>query len=188
MPAGTPIRITAPLVLCTLLLAAGSGACSYIFVDGPPAAHRRLNYFTCSSNNTLPTTDVVLGGLFAVSAIETATNGASQSQQGPKIAGAVGVAGLAALFAASAYSGYKKTSECRDALADLQERTANMQLQNSMGYGAGPPGSPAFQPPSARDPWVTPPTGIFSKPPTDDTAPTPSSNSPSDNEVSKKKR
>jgi hypothetical protein len=186
MLAGTPPRVTAPLVLCTLLLATGNGACSYAFVDGPPTAHRQMNYFTCTTSNTLPTTDVVLGGLLAADAIAIGTTAASQSEQGVKLSGVLFSAGMAALFAASAYSGYGKTSECREATSELQARMSRLQLQSSMGFGGGPPG--AAQLPPARDPWLAPPTGIFGKPPADEPAPAAPSNSSPDNDVPKKKR
>jgi hypothetical protein len=145
-----------------------------------------MTYFTCTSSNTLPTIDAVVGGIYAVGVIGTGASAASQSQRDAKIALVVGEAAVAAVFGASAYSGYGKTSECREATADLQARMARLQMQNSMGFGAGPPGSPPFQAPSPHDPWLTPPTGVFSKPPSD--APAPPSNSPADNDVPKKKR
>jgi hypothetical protein len=186
MLAGTRQRVAAPLVMCASLLATGGGACSYAFVDGPPTAHRQMNYFTCTTGNTLPTTDVVLGGLFAVDAITIGATAASQSEQGVKLSGVLVSAGMAALFAASAYSGYGKTSECREATSELQARMARLQLQNSMGFGAGPPGAASLPP--ARDPWLAPPTGIFAKPPADDPGPASPSNSPSGDDVPKKKR
>ena len=189
MLAGTRQRVAAPLVMCTLLLATGGGACSYAFVDGPPTAHRQMNYFTCTTSNTLPTTDVVLGGLFLVSAIEAGASTASPSQQNAKISGAVVVVGgVAALFIASAVYGYSKTSECREATSELQARMARLQLQSPMGFGAAPPGSAPSLLPPARDPWLSPPTGIFGKPPADEPAPAAPSNSSPDNEVPKRKR
>jgi hypothetical protein len=189
MPTRTPFRVTAPLVLCTLLLAAGSGACSFLFVDGPPEKHQQLPYFTCTTSRAWPVVDTVLGATYAIEAVGVgAMSTRGSGSTAGSTAGAIAGGGLAALFIVSAVSGYGKASECRDAVADLQARAARMQLQNSMGYGAGPPGSPTFQPPSQRDPWLTSPTGIFSKPPADDPAPTPPSNSPPDNDVPKKKR
>jgi hypothetical protein len=186
MLAGTRQRVAAPLVMCTLFLAAGSGACSYAFVDGPPTAHRQMNYFTCTTSNTLPTTDVVLGGLLAIDAITIGASAASRSDQNAKISGAAVSAGMAALFAASAYSGYGKTSECREATSELQARMARLQLQSQKGFGGGPPGAAPLPP--ARDPWLAPPTGIFSKPSADEPAPAAPSNSPSGDDVPKKKR
>jgi hypothetical protein len=187
MLAGTRQRVTAPLVMCTLLLATGGGACSYAFVDGPPTTHRQLSYFTCTSSNILPTIDAVVGGLYAVSAIGIGASG-SDFRQDSKIASVIVSAGVAALLGTSAYSGYSKTSECREATSELQARMARLQLQSSMGFGAGPPGAAPSLLPPARDPWLSPPTGIFGKPPADEPAPAAPSNSSPDNDVPKKKR
>ena len=188
MPTRTPFRVTAPLVLCTLLLAAGSGACSFLFVDGPPEKHQQLPYFTCTTSRAWPVVDTVLGASYAIEAVglgAMSTRG-SGSTAG-STAGAIAGGGLAALFIASAVSGYGRASECRDAVADLQARAARMQLQNSMGFGARAPGAAASPLPPARDPWLAPPTGIFGKPPADEPAPAAPSNSSPDNDVPKKR-
>src|SRR3954471_13883154 len=50
-------------------LLAGTSGCSLLFVDGPPANHRKLNYFDCTSNNLAPVVDVVIGGAEGLGAL-----------------------------------------------------------------------------------------------------------------------
>jgi hypothetical protein len=131
--------------------------------------------------------DTVLGAAEALEAVGTGIVASRESNAGAgAIVGPVVVGGVAALFIASAVYGYSKTSECREATSELQARMARLQLQSQMGFGGGPPG--AAQLPPARDPWLAPPTGIFSKPPADEPEPAAPSNSSPDNEVPKKKR
>jgi hypothetical protein len=187
MLAGTRQRVAAPLVMCTLLLATGGGACSYAFVDGPPERHRQLPYFACTTSKAWPVVDTVLGAAEALEAVGAGIVASRESKAGAgAIVAPIVVGGVAALFIASAVSGYSKTSECREATSELQTRMTRLQLQNSMGFGAGPPGAAPLPP--ARDPWLAPPTGIFSKPPADEPAPAAPSDSSPDNEVPKKKR
>jgi hypothetical protein len=79
MPARSPFRVSAPLVLCVLFLTAGSGACSYIFVDGPPEKHRQLPYFTCTTSRAWPVVDTVLGAAYAIDAVGFASLASRQS-------------------------------------------------------------------------------------------------------------
>jgi len=145
-------------------------------------------HFTCTSSNTLPMIDTVVGGIYAIGAIGAGASAASQSQRDAKIALAVGEAAAAALFGSSAYSGYGKTSKCREAVSELQTRAARMQLQNSMGLGGGQLGSAPFRLPPPRDPWLSPPTETFGTPPTSDPEPTAPLYSPDDRDVPAKKR
>jgi hypothetical protein len=180
MPARSPFRVSAPLVLCVLFLTAGSGACSYIFVDGPPEKHRQLPYFTCTTSRAWPVVDTVLGAAYAIDAVGFASLASRQSGSstgGTEVALIAG--GAAVLFAASAVSGYGKASACREATEELQVRLTRMQP--APGFGFGQQGVPPYQPPAPYDPWVTPPPHSVGAPPSAPPgagAPTPESNPP----------
>jgi hypothetical protein len=173
MPTRPPLRVPAPLVLCALFLAAGSGACSYMFVDGPPAKHRQLPYFTCTTSRAWPVVDTVLGATYAIDAVAFGIN--SSRESGSAAGGttvAIAAGGLAALFVASAVSGYSNASACREATEELQVRLTRMQP--TPGFGFGPQGLSPYQPPSPYDPWVTPRQGSGgASPPPGAGAPTP---------------
>ena len=163
MPPRSPLRASAPLVLCALFLAAGSGACSYMFVDGPPAKHRQLPYFTCTTSRAWPVVDTVLSATYAIETVALASSmgGGSSATAG----GSLALGGAAVLFAASAVSGYGKASACREATEELQVRLTRMQLQAAPGFGFGQQGLSPYQPPAPYDPWVTPPPRSFGAPP-----------------------
>jgi hypothetical protein len=143
-----PRRVLAPLAIAALSTALGG--CSFAFVNGPPPNHRTSPFFGCTSGNGLPTLDAVgatLGLLDAVSFATSSTNDLSTtgSRKGDAIAFGAG----AAVLAASAAYGFKKTSECREAEADLVRRTPVF---------TGVPGP--FAPRASQapyDPWVAHP-------------------------------
>jgi hypothetical protein len=141
-----------------LLALTGSG-CSFLFVDGPPAAHTKLPFFECTSSVTLPTIDLVIGavaGIQAGAVVMDPNNSSTES--------AIVAAGEAALFTASAIYGYNKTAKCREAKSELLDR----MMRNSPAPSFAPPapGFPGpYQPPAPYDPWLTPPPGAFSAPP-----------------------
>ncbi|GEM_PF-1876933 len=158
MPARSPLRVSVPVVLCALLLAAGSGACSFMFVDGPPEKHRQLPYFVCTTSRAWPVVDTVLGAAYGIEAIAAASlSSANSNSTAGGTPAAVAVGAVAALFVASAVSGYGKASACREATDELQVRLTRMQP--TPGFGFGQPGVPPYQPPTPYDPWVTPPAG-----------------------------
>ncbi|HVR03489.1 MAG TPA: hypothetical protein VMT47_15235, partial [Polyangia bacterium] len=112
--------------MLSAIAAAATNGCSALFVDGPPPNARKLRAFNCTTSNSWPTTDVILGGLTLLDGLGAVTS-ASQSSTSGGISNAnyvaAGVAlGGAALFAASAVSGYKNTSACRDATSELMTR------------------------------------------------------------------
>ncbi|HEY2728493.1 MAG TPA: hypothetical protein VGK52_01055 [Polyangia bacterium] len=155
------------LVLCAVTAAATNG-CSALFVDGPPANARKLRAFNCTTSNSWPTTDVILGGLTLLDGLGAVTS-ASQTSSGGINNGnyvAAGVAlGGAALFAASAASGYKNTSACRDATGELMTRLYPPGGAPPNGFA---PYAPTAQPyaPTAQpyDPWTAPPPAAASPP------------------------
>src|SRR5262245_5765815 len=83
-------------VVLALLTLTTSG-CSFLFVDGPPAAHKKLPYFDCTSNVTWPTIDLAIGAIGGLQAVDEL-----RSAYGTSTAEVITLAGEAALFAASA--------------------------------------------------------------------------------------
>lgn len=138
----------------SVALAAASGGCSWVFVDGPPAAHKQLPYFECTSSNAWPVVDTVFG---VATALEAATLLASTRSSGANTAAAV-AAGEAVIFGASAVSGYQKTSSCREAKAELLQRLYRLPS----GPGMSPGFSPGLPPAQPYDPWLSPRPGAFS--------------------------
>lgn len=81
-----------------------TSACGFAFTSGPPPSHQQMARFTCTESDAGPILDVVTAGLQGVVAVlADDTRGATMSL------------GYGALYAASAYTGFKKTSDCRDA-------------------------------------------------------------------------
>jgi hypothetical protein len=145
------------LVLCAVAAAATNG-CSFLFVDGPPPNAKKLRAFNCTSSNSWPTTDVILGGLTLLDGLGAVTS-ASQTTSGTSnnanyVAAGVALGG-AALFAASAATGYKNASACRDATGELMTR---LYQPNAPGF-APPGGFAPYAPPAPQpyDPWTAPP-------------------------------
>ena len=69
------------LVLCAVAAAATNG-CSFLFVDGPPPNARKLRAFSCTTSNSWPTTDVILGGLTLLDGLGAATSASQNSTSG----------------------------------------------------------------------------------------------------------
>ena len=112
------------MLLCVLPLT--STACGWIFTNGPPPNHERLNFFTCSQSRIGPGIDVAwtVGSAIAIATVLTSSEAEFRSNFSSVSRGAAaatyGVWGAATAF--SAVSGFKKVSECRAATALLQER------------------------------------------------------------------
>jgi hypothetical protein len=145
--------------LCAVAAAATSG-CSFLFVDGPPPNAQKLQTFSCTTSNTLPTTDVVIGGITLLEGLGALTQTSSSfttssgSNSSNYIGAGVVLAG-AALFGVSAATGYKNTSACREATSELMTRL----YRNAPG-GAPPGGFAPYlptAPPQPYDPWTAPP-------------------------------
>ena len=170
MPTENTHRPSVSMALCAMILAAGSGGCSFLLVDGPPEKHRQLPYFTCSTSKGWPVLDTVLAASTAVSAIGARSGSSSNSDM--QTLGIIAAA-EAALWTASAVYGYGKTSACREATDELQLRLMRMQPApgaNPWQQGPNPyqPSSPyqpvPYQPPPPVDPWLVPPTQSFGAP------------------------
>lgn len=108
------------LFLYLPLLAAASG-CGFLFVNGPPADHERLEYISCTESDAGPILDIVWGGLNVVGALTIASS--PSDYENPDLAIASGLTwGVVSSF--SAASGFKKTSACKRARQALAQRQA----------------------------------------------------------------
>ena len=114
------VRIT---LLCGLPLT--STACGWIFVNGPPPNHERLNFFTCTQSRVAPGVDLVWTGLTAIGVVMVLSSSELEVDRDLGVSKAVGVgiyAGWGAATALSAVSGFKTVNQCRNATALLMER------------------------------------------------------------------
>jgi hypothetical protein len=157
------------MALCAIFLAAGSGGCSFLFVDGPPEKHRQLPYFTCSTSKAWPVVDTIFAASYAVATAGVLS--ADSNDSSSKATAALVPAAAAALMTASAVYGYGKTSSCREATDELQLRL--MRMQPVPGANPWQQGPNPYQPPSPYqpvpyqppvDPWLVPPTQSFGAP------------------------
>jgi hypothetical protein len=150
------------ILVATLILASATGGCSFAFVNGPPPNHRQLSFFGCTSGNTIPTLDLAVGALSVVDAVVAGSGGGnpdSSSSTGSHKGDAIAFAATAALLGASAAYGYKKTSECRDAQADLVRRTPPTPVLAPQPYRAPVPYDPWVPHPAAAPAPATPAPG-----------------------------
>jgi hypothetical protein len=133
-----------------LLVASSSISCSLLFVDGPPAQHRSLPFFDCTSSRVAPVVDITLGALYGIAAVDVyaSTGGPNDTFEG------VAPVALTALALGSALYGFKKVSACREAVDDLTVRLYRERQQRQGSFGS--------QPPPSADPWLSggpPPAG-----------------------------
>ena len=144
-----PRRVLGPLVLAALSTA--FGGCSFAFVNGPPPNHKTAAFFGCTSGNGVPLLDTAAAAIGLIDALSFATGSTNDlSTTGSRKGDAIAFGAGAAVLAASAAYGFKKTSECREAQADLVRRTPVF---------TGAPGPFAPQAPQVPyDPWVAHPS------------------------------
>jgi hypothetical protein len=144
-----PRTVFAPLAIAALsTMLCG---CSFAFVNGPPPNHKTSSFFGCTSSNGVPMLDTVAATIGLLDAVSLATGSGSDSNTttGSRTSSAIAAGAVTAVFAASAAYGFKKTSECREAEADLVRRTPVFT-------GAPGPFAPRV-PQVPYDPWVAHP-------------------------------
>lgn len=164
MYAGAVKRAAATLALAAAL--APASGCSLLFVTGPPADHRQLTYFNCTSNPVLPIVDTAVAawmtGIFINAAMQSEIDyvdkGYSRSEDMTYSAIVGGVALTSALV------GYIRVSECRTAQDELALRPQPPPPPPS--YNSPPAGSPAYgYPPGYAPPPGYPPPPGYAPPP-----------------------
>jgi hypothetical protein len=154
-----------------------TGGCSLLLVDAPPANAKNLKTFSCTTGNTWPVTDAVIGGLVALDSIGLLADAGSSSnvmydpttqtyvskpKDNSQYVAAGLVAGAAVGFLASAYVGHQRAVECREATAELMLRlypgnTAPAPGFAPTGFPMAPPA--AYPMPAPYDPWTAPAPG-----------------------------
>lgn len=135
-------------LVAAALLSVTAGGCSFLFVNGPPPDHKTSNFFGCTSSNTIPFVDIAFAAGSVLEAVEGGAGAQSQNYNtttASRTGEAVTFGVTAAVLAASAAYGFSKTSQCREALADLVRRAPPPTLV------------PALAPPVHYDPWVARP-------------------------------
>src|SRR5262249_47730911 len=110
----------------------------------------------CTSSNVLPVIDTVVAAAYGIGAVSELAS-RDQYSATSNTTEAVTVLGVAALFAASGISGFSKTSDCREAKADLIQRAS--QYPGAFGApgfapASPPPGYGAPATPAPYDPWL----------------------------------
>ena len=121
-PTGLRARLTA--IALAGFVAATTGGCGLLLVQAPPEGHEQMPYFSCTESNAGPIIDVVVGGLYAVSALLCAADPEGYEDYSGYNAGAcvaVGI-GMGALLGTSTIVGFDKTKKCRAAKLQLAER------------------------------------------------------------------
>jgi hypothetical protein len=121
----------------TAALALTLGGCSFAFIHGPPANHRQMRFFDCSTSNVLPFLDTVMAAGAVGETLDAVTGSPTTTTSKTELAT---FAVEAALLGASAVYGFTKTSDCRDAQAAMLART--------------PPVGPYMLAPPPIDPWT----------------------------------
>jgi hypothetical protein len=142
------MRIT---LLCVLPMT--FTACGWIFVNGPPPNHERLNFFTCSQSRVAPGVDLVWTGLSALVVVTVLASSDFEIDRdfGMSKSAVAGVyASWGALTGFSAASGFKKVSECRDATSLLMERLSRPPNTSAATPILGSATRVPFLPPSRR--------------------------------------
>ena len=126
------------------ILALSSGGCSWIFVDGPPADHAELEFFTCTTSKAAPRLDLIFGGLNLIGAVAVAAE--SDEDYYYDYFGREFYIGTylvqAAVLGLSARSGFSRVSACDEALRQRGERNSDRGARNG-----DPDGSAEITPP-----------------------------------------
>ena len=142
------------LIVLTVL-AASTGGCSWIFVDGPPPDHADLDYFTCTPSRVAPRLDVVGAGLNVLAALVVAASDADFNYYGGNSIREtliLGYLGQAAIYGFSARSGFSRVNACNEALRLRGERNedpdtlADGPTDRTPGDATGSRHKPAFGP------------------------------------------
>jgi hypothetical protein len=140
--------------------------CSFAFTSSPPANHRQLPYFECSSSRVAPILDVLWTTLQVLNLTTLASKTDAEfnaqfetnpGQNDPPFQRKTGMAvnaAFGALGAAGAYYGFTKVRECRAAKNELMLRMGSGGQQP--GPGTWPPPTPAPAPAPAPAPPPAP--------------------------------
>ena len=180
----TPLAPTIGLA-SVLALGGVNAGCSFIFVDGMPPDHAKLEYFDCTSTYGLSVADGLIGlsgGIAAGSALSQSKQAYADKNSGASRNAAAGVdLALAGVLAASAVYGVVQATRCDRAKEELRARIFAAPLR-----APAPPGvvlrpGPASQPSptlSAPGPSFPPPIVVPASPPPIPASPIPAPATP----------
>ncbi len=112
------LRAVASLVF---VLAAGN-ACSFLFSQGPPVGHEKMDSFTCTETDAYWGLDVAWALLNITGALIISADRYSYENANAAIWGGFAWAGVST---ASAITGFNRTKKCRAAKAQLTQRQRN---------------------------------------------------------------
>ncbi len=166
MPARPASSLRLVPTLAAILGIGGGSGCSFLFVEGPPREHAKLQRFDCTERNVLPVVDAVVAGLLGATAQGIVADPENDAETRAIAITALG--SYAALGAASAIWGMHATGRCR---AAQDARTARL------GPGTGEAGRPLPPPygPPAWPPLPGAPTLRASAPSSPAASPAPAS-------------
>ena len=163
-----------------LALGGANAGCSFIFVDGVPADHAKLEYFDCTSTYGLSVADGVIGlsgAIGAGSALSQSKQEYADKNNGASRNAAAGAdLALTGLLAASAVYGIVQATRCDRAKEDLRARIFAAPLRPPPFPGFPPGPAPAYQPPpplAAPQPPPALPAPELSLPPPSPSPPPP---------------
>ena len=108
-------RSVAPL----LLAVAASSGCGFLFSQGPPAGHEKMESFNCTETDALAVLDIAWGLLNVTAATVVSTQ--REKYENPSTIIIVGFA-WGAVSTASAITGFSNSNKCRAAKIQLAER------------------------------------------------------------------
>jgi hypothetical protein len=176
-----------PTIALAGLLALGgvNAGCSFIFVDGVPPDHAKLEYFDCTSTYGLSVADGLIalsGGVAAGSALSESKQTYADKNNGASRNAAAGVdLALTGVLAASAVYGIVQATRCDRAKEELKARIFAAPLRPPAPPGALLRPELAPQPPpvlSAPGPSLPPPIVVPESPPPIPASPLPAPAAP----------
>jgi hypothetical protein len=134
-----------------LALGGANAGCSFIFVDGVPADHAKLEYFDCTSTYGLSVADGVIGlsgAIGAGSALSQSKQEYADKNNGASRNAAAGLdLALTGVLAASAVYGIVQATRCDRAKEELRARIFAAPLRAPPAPSFPPSPAPAYQPP-----------------------------------------
>lgn len=116
-----------------LALLAFTPACSFVFVNGPPADHEKLQYFDCASAGGALAADITGATYFALSAAVVPQQG-EEGDEKPPAGVPIALGAVAATYLASAIYGGYQGKQCDRAKEQLEVRVwaERKQLQEQV--------------------------------------------------------
>ena len=111
------------------LVLLATGACSLVFVNGPPPGHQQMEDFNCTESRVVPIVDIGLGAAAAATTrvqTESPVTGEWEVVVGQTIAFA---AAVTAVYALSSFVGFKRAGACRAAKKEIAQREQQAAAQ-----------------------------------------------------------